>query len=339
MAKLQESFYVTDPRNNLAQVKWATQTDQYKDFIDFDEDRFLVWVYDPVKWNDVDAAGAPVNLRIQAGIESIGVDDLTYVSLVRSTEAPSTSGAVPGQGWFVSDSQVLTSNKIDDTYNMARVLQIDDKNPSGLGYPKNAGQFDVSDRTHKAKLGSVIVAKYKVAGDAHKASKNYDVPVKHYVKLVITSLSVGNKVYAIDKVSKQMVEKANEQFAQVGIKLVAKYNTPLGNIPGVNLTNFGFDVPFLNLDGSKVIGYTTETSALLDNMNYRTAETDDIEIFVVNNLYRRQKYVDTGIKKYINGIAINADGALKLLDKIPCYYQNFRLNFRLHGRMRSGMCL
>lgn len=194
------------------------------------------------------------------------------------------------------------SNKVDDIYHHAkfpRVLGEDDKPPGDLALIKADGQYKVSDRTHKVKLGDVVVSKYELTPNAFASSKDYRVSVRSYAKVVFTSLFGPDKKIILNEAgATKLIEGANEQYAQVGILLVMKYKQAPVVIPGVNLGEQGFDrpAPTANDDPTKLVrdtAYLPETRAVLDNPALRTAANDDIEIFIVNYLFDR--YYGSGL--------------------------------------------
>ena len=192
------------------------------------------------------------------------------------------------------------SNKKDDDYfhkKLPKVLAVDNTPPGDSALVKADGQYKISDRTHLARLGDIVVSKYEVAPNAFASSKDYRVPVRNYVKVVFTSLyDADKKLLVSEAAAAKLIDAANEQYAQVGILLLMKYRKAPAVIKNVNgvvgqsvdLYN-GFDSPIFNesVDKTKLVKdklYLPETRAVLDNADLRTPETDDIEVFFVNTL-------------------------------------------------------
>ena len=166
------------------------------DFIDRDTDSFHVRVYDP---NAV--PNQPITVQITTthpnAIRGAGYqDNATNVTLLPLN--------IPGlPGWFISDSQLLVSNEVDDSYTQAAAanpnwvwggagtaggIRTDNASPDGNSVnSKRIGgrtfHFPVGDRTHVVALGGQVRATY---GNLQPAVS--DVNVKKVVKLHVNNM-------------------------------------------------------------------------------------------------------------------------------------------------------
>jgi SdrD B-like domain len=227
VAKWEQAFVVdkTDP-NTLALV--APDKDG-NDFIDRDPDKFYVCVID---------TSIPVDQPISATIATTH----TNPSKAEYQDAPTTLTLLPvvGQpGAFISDSQILVSNEVDDKYSQpaaanpnwaiggignAGGIGADDQPPSAnntINTKKINGQvyqFPVSDRTHIVALGGEVVVGYANAPQP----ATYSVPVKKTVKLHVNILNVpkvggGTEPAVANAVVETDIKKAREIYAQIGV--------------------------------------------------------------------------------------------------------------------------
>ncbi|MGL6094931.1 MAG: hypothetical protein ACRC7O_03885, partial [Fimbriiglobus sp.] len=201
------------------------------DFIDRDNDRFNVRVSDPAKW-DANVATIDVTLRtIHEPAYSQNDDPFSTLRLVKMTQA----------GWYWSDSLMMVSNKIDDEYTDARVGT--DEAAPGANLPIKGGYVHpLQDRTHRIALGGSVLVKYDT-GD-NKIGLNgvlttaATVPVKKVVNLYVNVLKDpdGDPVVSKQEVNNDVV-RANELYAQLGIRVIASVQNPVAPPGGVDLSD------------------------------------------------------------------------------------------------------
>lgn len=240
------------------------------DFIDRDDDRFNVRVYDRAKWDDANVTTLDVTIETKGSAAAYN-DDATKIGVVKM------KAGLGWDGWFWSDSQMLVSNTVDDGYHDRNVG--DDNQPPGAGVNEKAQhKFPVSDRTHIVALGGTVEAKYGTL------TAQATVPVQKTVKLNVTVLSESGVTPATVTAH---ITKMQEIYAQIGIKVdsqVQGKNSPAG----VNLGS-GNGLDEFTQDRTGRIVMTAEERALLD-APFRTPTDaqgkDDIEVYYVNTLSR-----------------------------------------------------
>ena len=290
VAKWSKSF-IRDPADGTMPEVMPTRKDG-TDFIDVDDDRFNVRVYDPVLYNAVPEVPY-VDVTIGTGhlLEyAYANDDPTTIRLVRM-------GGVWGtkfSGWYISDSQMLVSDLADDNYTgpgTSLVVHTDNLAPDPTNQRRNSKiglTFEVTDRTHKALAGGVVSAIYSPGrvdelGNPIVSTAIATVPLKGTVNLHISNLrtvpgNAGPFATTYDDILNDLIF-ANEALAQVGIRVktsgaVQDRNTPAG----VDLSD-------------KFSPLTTELGSLLGFVGpaenpYRTATDaggkDDIEVYYIN---------------------------------------------------------
>lgn len=264
------------------------------DFIDANDDRYYVWVRDPVRWSNeephvevrVSSSNTPGNGRWN--------DPGTAIPLVRVAAGPGGSKA----GWYVSDSQFLVSNAADDTHNDSRV-GVDDINvsfaPNAPRYVKGDRTFPLSDRTHRIALGGAFVAEYDTGGstpaDFRIITASAVVPVEKVVKVHIAVLEVTSKVGGtVPSHSKADVDEdlavARETYAQVGIQIELvgiDYAAPQPE--GVNLVDGLQGGGNDGMEPAPLIVPTAEEQSLLGDPGlWADDPTGVIHVYYVNTL-------------------------------------------------------
>jgi hypothetical protein len=285
VAKWHDAFKAS-ANGSTVEINGPTQGSNY-DFIDRDYDRFNVWVKDVAKWTATNN-NIPAFPHIKATLSTNHVaadafynDDPTQISLARYT------GANKEAGWYWSDSQILVSNSTDDLYDPS-YIQYDDTPPSGTTLQKNGHIWELSDRTHTVSLGGEVKAEYAFASSA--ISKYYEVQIKKYVKLHINILRVtaGGSQVTTDLSVVDDIEKANEIFAQTGIKIYLNGSINVVNPPYLVVLSDGSLDETTKFDSNNNIILTTEEANLLGATSYRTTTDnegkDDIEVYYVNAL-------------------------------------------------------
>ena len=279
--------------DNSNSVGIATRDANKHDFIDRDDDRFNVWVYDYARWVAQDNKGNFVNPHIRVSISTdnqpgfAGYNDPpSDIDLVRISDYALLQAAGKNSlGWYWSNSQLLVSNSVDDRLNFADYLAADEAAPSANVYEKNGHRWMVDDRTHTIALGGKVTARYVGAGGI-TVSDQATVEIKKIVKLNVNVLNspFTNPLATIATVQ-QDIAWTNQIFAQAGIRFVpTDPNTP------IHFRNYN---PDLNNDGTFELGvngnhvtgqYSAEENALLSIGNYRTGPDngkDDIEVYYV----------------------------------------------------------
>jgi hypothetical protein len=302
VAKWHDTFQL-DAAGTGVEIKGPTAGTNH-DFIDRDDDRFNVWVYDKAAWAVKNHTTVKLSTTNVAGFTTYN-DAATSVSLVKYT------GGIEGKGddgWFWSDSQMLMSNELDDVEEWAGYLAPDESSPGGDALPKNGFTWKISDRTHRIALRGTVKAEYEVAPNQHRSIERVAKVTKN-VKVHITILKNGGIEVIGSEAATLAVHKANEQTAQVGILLIP--STPqIVNSP-VNL-NDGFEAVTNITNG--ILDMTTEEQALLGDATLRTAATDDVELYFVNHFGNRptlrgQSYWFAGVpeNKYVDSVIISVE--------------------------------
>ncbi len=153
VAKWENAFICNQATNWQITPKPVDAATGY-DIIDLDPDHFIVWVKDNKKWTDgVPRITANVSTDNEPGFRGYN-DPSSVIDLVRCTGTDSKNG------WYMSDSQMLVSNRIDDT----AAIQGVGSDESGLGIlgPTKSGGFSwrQADRTHQIALGGTVGVTY-----------------------------------------------------------------------------------------------------------------------------------------------------------------------------------
>jgi hypothetical protein len=310
-----------DPAKGMKVAKWSDafrqvdETVQIKgpdangwDFIDRDPDRFNVRVYDPAAW-DVGTQTIDVTISTTNEAEYTAYDDpTTTLRLVRMV--------APGwTNWFWSDSQILVSNEADDKYTDANI-GADESGPAVATNNKNGSAFPVTDRTHRIALGGTVKVKYVLA-DMPAVTDEDKVLVRKQVKINVTIVrtTANGSAPITEEDAKKEIKRANEQYAQVGIRLVT-IGVKTENPPTGVILDGGFET--IGLDGYQnatqtAIPMTNEEKALFDKAEFRTTATDDIELYFVNLINTGsagQSYWASGVpdQKYADSVVISVLG-------------------------------
>jgi hypothetical protein len=250
------------------------------DFIDRDPDRFNVWVRDTVAWN-------ANTQHVLAGIETknsgMGLwftqynDNETAVDLVRYNGT-----FLNTTGWYWSDSQMLVSNKVDDEYTDPGYLQEDDEGPGPNTVTKNGYTWKVSDRTHKIALGGAVRAEY-TDGANHTVDARAEVKINKVVKVhvnILKDTAGAQGTPVVEKADAQRyVTGANEQYAQVGIRLKPRFSDPVDPPTEVDLSD-GLSAYTWRPGGALTM--TQEEKDLLGKADLRSPAGDSIEVYYVN---------------------------------------------------------
>jgi hypothetical protein len=168
---------------------------------------------------------------------------------------------------------------------------------------------DLNDKTFRVKLDDNVTATYTDASNA-KVVSQATVPTNNNVKVHVNILRApGGAPVATLAAAQADIDKANEQYAQVGIKLVPTFQI-VDSPAGVDLSN-GLDVSFL-VNG--IWQMTPEEQALLGAAAIRTAATDDVELYYVNKFTnfpdgRAKAFWASGVPvpKYADSVIIAAD--------------------------------
>ncbi len=173
---------------------------------------------------------------------------------------------------------MLVSNRIDDTAAIPGV----GSDESGLGVlgPTKSGGFSWrrADRTHQIALGGTVGVTYAFDQVGGEIVELGNVIVRSSIKSHVNILNAPNGLVdsGVGVVRKYTVfadfRRANEQYAQVGVRLLMP--TVAENVPwpaNVNLS-----------DGLYSATPTGEMAALLVTAKLFTQATDDIELYYVN---------------------------------------------------------
>ena len=279
VAKWHDAFGLTLTATGDLVAKIRGANDAGHDFIDRDNDRFNVRVYNLAEWN---AGTATVDVTLSttntAGFTAYD-DAATTLRLVRMAEP---------EGWYWSDSQILVSNKIDDDYTDANV-GVDEAGPAVAVNTKNNYSIPVTDRTHLIALGGTVKVEYNTGnaaiGQNGVITTTATPAVQKVVKVHVTilrnkALADGGEGVVKAEIAAADLLRANEQYAQVGIRLVGTFQT-IDPPAGVDLSN-GL-AEFTRVDAAGDVVLTAEEVALMVPAN-RTAALDDIELYYVNYL-------------------------------------------------------
>jgi hypothetical protein len=280
----------TDPNDKLNELVPMNPTTKH-DFIDEDRDRFNVRVFDKKAWD----IGSPIQVTLrtenEAGFEAYNESDDTKISLSKMPQTGDGKYAQPG--WFWSDSQMLVSNAADDKLelndpdlNLRGKANIgpDDQGPNaGVTYTKNGSTFQLSDRTHRIALGGTVRVDYAPGGPAQAVTASTKVAVGRTVTVNLNILTVAGNALITKAEAEALVKGINEQFAQVGVRVVAS-PTRVPAPANVDLTNG------LHLRPDGWNGTTTpeplsaeERDLVTKPLATRTDTEADIEVYFINH--------------------------------------------------------
>ena len=225
-------------------------------FLDLDPDRFVIRVTDKTTVTDLTP-----NVETQTVRVVTSSDDGNIVTL---TETGGNTGV------FVSKALLLMANTVDD---IEPIDTIQDNQPN--------------DRTFMVKLGDNVSFNY-----ANLIEKRETVPVVKVVKLHVNILrdkkmADGGVAVVAQAVAEGYVAKANEIYAQVGIRFAATYITvDPPTDAGVDLSDgLTENEGKADLQGKLIM--SDEEKALLGDTGVaklRTTALDDIEVYFVNYL-------------------------------------------------------
>ena len=272
------------------------------DFIDNEPDRFNVRVYDPVAYNNpnIKYVDVTIETKNQKGFEKYD-DNPTIIRLVKLDGIHAANNS----GWFMSDSQILVSNTVDDKYTMGSKIGatnrigVDDAPPEPDPLPPAPGQpaptprriiknnlaFTVGDRTHTIALDGVTIAKYQGLEATAKTEIEKRVKLHPMIMNIVRGNPAPNTIPSVttDSVIAD-VDRMREIYAQIGVAVEftqpVVVDCPQGP-PEVDLSN--------GLDVVTVAGGTTpapEWITLYSHtaQGYRTPAVDDVELYYVNDI-------------------------------------------------------
>lgn len=285
------------------------------DFIDHDVNRFNVLVKDLDRYRlegqqEVTSFTVPLHTENVAGRTEYD-DAATQIEVKKLP--------IQWEGWYMSDSQMLVSNEVDDLYSQVAVNipTVPGKKSGGLGADESAphateknhkrisgGTLDwaVGDRTHRIALGGKVKVEFiplngPVGENGPLAEKvEVPVPVKKIVKLHVNIMrdkleAQGGTPATTQAAVMANVKKMREIYAQIGIdvQLSNAGNPPepaISNPPnGANL-HLPANKPSLE-EYRRPNAPTGEERALLGDATLRTATQngmDDVELYFVNRL-------------------------------------------------------
>ena len=258
------------------------------DFIDRMDDKFYVRAYDPTKWNsNVGSVTATLQTVNDGGYIDYNDPPTTEV-LFRDT--------TPGwQGWYVSDSQILVSSKIDDNYAEDRTQVGPDEsapNYAKLGNVKFGHRWPMSDRTHLVALGGKVYAQYNSGdpgvGQNGVLTTSAGVPPRGVVRVHITDLNVfdpkTNKWVPSHQPSDVVrdLSRARETLAQIGIRIDSDPLVTSNPPTGVDLSD-GFTDGW-QLNSPRRLILSPEERDLFKAANLRSQNQGVINIYYVNRL-------------------------------------------------------
>lgn len=266
---------------------------------------------DPAKWNAT-ANGQPAHPHIRVKISTSNANEFAvYNDAAHEVDLVRYTGAIAGKGagWYWSDSQMLVSNEVDDKHKSVTYLQDDELKPGADGLLKNGLKWRISDRTHRIALGGTLKAEYDI-GAGVKIKDEETADVKKNVKvhgIILNKAANTPSIVKADAVA--AIFKANEQYAQVGIRLVPWVDDPKNPPAGVNLVN-GLDA-YTDVPNG-IIDMTQEEKDLLGDAALRTAAVDDVELYFVNYLSdgaNGESFWAAGVPhaKYSDSVIISVD--------------------------------
>lgn len=274
--------FETNAANDFPQLK-GVEPGGY-DFIDRDPDRFNVYV------KQMNVAGDFITVTLSTDNpdpkKAAYKDNPTTLRLVRMT--------VPGwQDWFWSDSLILVSNAVDDSFTRTPVQVPGGSFGGGIGADnappdpqqknqKGGHDFPLGDRTFRVALGSKVKVEYKpFQNESDPPPVEVEVKIRKRLNVRAYILKDPNLTQAEwnnDGVQGQVISKAavedhvarmKELFAQVGIKVeetitVDSVPAAAGGLPAVDLTN---GLMTTDRDGGGNAILDPETKALFKNMS------------------------------------------------------------------------
>jgi len=203
------------------------------------------------------------------------------------------------------------SNEIDDKFSAATYLQSDELAPWGKGLVKHGYQWHISDRTHKVALRGTVKAVYEIDG---KIVANDADPVPHEYAVKVRGFTLPESGIT-PAAATAAINKANEQYAQVGIILVPFCDAK--KVANLDLTNGFAGYPRYN-PGEKLKLTADETKLFA----HRTGVTDEIELFFINKFTdgaagRAYTVMDVPDVKYADIAVIAADQMANVPFVIP----------------------
>lgn len=280
-------------------------------FIDSDNDRFGIRVYNKREWDKhTGSLEVAISTENASGYTKYN-DNPTTVRLVRMR-------ADAFNGWYWSDSMIMVSNATDDEFsnNIVPAMHIGpDESGPGADYFKKVADgeysFPLTDRTHRIALGGTVKVEYgtltamakvnvaktvtvsaHILGDANKnpiiGEPYYDLngngvrdaTEKFYLDIdgsggYTEQLDAPN---AMVRVSRD-IRIANECYAQVGVRVVA------GTIDVVTapaaISTGRIQVSSIDLDGSVPGTSLTATEQALLGGGFNTASKTDMEWYYI----------------------------------------------------------
>lgn len=255
VAKWENAFEVS---GNKAQVK--------DDFVPLDEDRFTIYAKDISANKDasiIDTIYVTIDvLRRKGGQTNTwkAIDAATY----KLFETGIDTGIFRSEGPII-----LTSVQNDDIYRAKGILN---------GEPERIEDGGTNDPTLFAALGDFLQIDYTSSDGKELAVAKANINIEYIIKLHVTVFKVNNTDAVTVAALDDFVVAANQVFAPFGFKIELK--NPVSRIAppnNVNLNN--------GLDDRRQNGFWGETmDNLLSNVNLRSPNPNDIEIFIVNSL-------------------------------------------------------
>jgi hypothetical protein len=211
------------------------------DFIDHDVNRFNVLVKDLDRYR-LEGQQEVTSFTVPLHTENVG-DRAEYDDAATQIEVKKLP--IQWEGWYMSDSQMLVSNEVDDLYSQVAVNipTVPGKKSGGLGADESAphateknhkrisgGTLDwaVGDRTHRIALGGKVKVEFTplngpVGENGPLAEKvEVPVPVKKIVKLHVNIMrdkleAQGGTPATTQAAVMANVKKMREIYAQIGI--------------------------------------------------------------------------------------------------------------------------
>ena len=219
-------------------------------FIESDPDRFRLRILNfPTGETDV-----PVFLSTDHIDSSTWDDGETEITC---TQDPS--------GTYTSKTMILVSNDIDD----------DEIHTNTTGQISGSTDDNMDDRTHIARLDSIVKARFSLDGVEMLASAI--VPKPKHVNIIVKILKDAGGTPVVDDIRmKELLNIAREVYSQVGIEVEwnSEWDWAVGANP-VDLTN-GLVV----IDSARPSWLTEEAQGIIDTLGTPNS-TNDIHIFMV----------------------------------------------------------
>lgn len=242
-------------------------------FIESDPDRFRLRVANL----PTGVPSVPVYLSTDHADSALWDDGETEITC---TQDPS--------GTYTSKTMILVSNDIDD----------DEIHTNSVGHLSGAADNAADDRTHIARLGSIVKARLSLGAVDISATAIVPKPKKVFVTVKILKDGNGDDAVDKDRVDAMLVV-ARELYAQVGIEVEWNTNslTIASNPAGVDLS----DGIAIMGDVTDPKGVTPETKALIDGLG-TPGRNDDIHVFFVEPPFQSAIY---GATNEATGIALN----------------------------------